>query len=382
MKKIKWFVLLILLAILLIYITNITQIPNSILLFKGEKLNLQTVLGITVDQDKTYEAIQTSINIDSIQTMEKSKATIKLFNTLNVKEIEVNTIPKTTIIPLGNTIGLKLYTTGVLVVGKSKINGEEPYQNSGIEEGDIITKINENEITCTADLINMVSNSNGEDLSVEYVRDGTELSGNIEPIKTNENEYKIGLWVRDGAAGIGTATYYEPSTKQFAALGHGILDIDTEKLITISNGEILTSKISSIVKGEKGTPGEIRGSIANGENLGTVGTNTNFGIYGALTNTNALNINSENEIEVASRDEIKKGEGTILLTLEDGIRKEYKIEITKIYKNNNENNKSMLIKITDQELLEKTGGIIQRNERGTNNTKRKIYRSNNTCISF
>lgn len=359
MKKIKLATLLIVLAILLIYITNINAMPNSIVLFKGENLNLQTVFGITVNENKIYEAVQTSTNINEEQMLEKSKATLKLFNTFNIKEVEVNRVPNTTIIPLGNTIGLKLYTSGVLVVGKSKINGKEPYQNSGIEEGDIITKINENEITCTSDLINTVSNSNGEDLNIEYTRDGAKLSGNIEPIKTNENEYKIGLWVRDGAAGIGTITYYEPSSKKFAALGHGILDVDTEKLIKISNGEILTSKISSIVKGEKGTPGEIRGSIANGENLGIVGINTNFGIYGTLTNTNALNISSQNEIEVASREEIKKGEAHILLSLEDGIRKEYSVEITKIYKNNNQDNKSMLIKITDEELLEKTRGIVQ-----------------------
>ena len=385
MKKIRKIILLAFLLVLLIYVTNITSIPSSIVLFEGENLNLETVIGVYVDKgelNKEYKVLQVSSDVLEPRKLEKNTAKLKLFNIIPVKEIQVNTIPKTTVIPLGNTIGLKLYTSGVLVIGKSKINGKEPYKNSGIEEGDLITKINENEITCTSDLIQVVSNSNGSNLEIEYVREGIEYSTTIEPAKGDNNEYKLGLWVRDGAAGIGTITYYEPSAKTFGALGHGILDIDTEKLITISSGEVVTSKIFSIVKGEKGTPGELRGSITNGETIGKVGNNTEFGIYGNLSNTNVLNISNLNEIEVASREEIKKGEAKILLTLDDGVRKEYSIEIKKIYLNNNETNKSMLIKVTDNELLEKTGGIIQRYERSTNNSKWEIYRSNNTCVSF
>ena len=163
-------------------------------------------------------------------------------------------------------MGLKLYTTGVLVVGMTEIEGKKPYENSGIEEGDMIVEINQKEVSCTADLLDYVNNSKGEKLNVKYVRDGEEYISAIAPIKTKENEYKLGLWVRDGAAGIGTMTYYEPSTKKFAALGHGIIDIDTEELITISSGELVTSKISTIVKGEKGVPGEIKGSIVNRTN--------------------------------------------------------------------------------------------------------------------
>jgi stage IV sporulation protein B len=368
---------------MLIYVTNIYGLPNSIVVFKGEKLNLKTIFGINIiPEENSYKAIQASANTENNKSIEKTTATVNLFNVFNVKKIEVNTIPETTVIPLGNTIGLKLYTNGVLVVGKTEINGKEPYQGSGIEEGDLIVKINQSEITCTADLIKMVSNSNGEDLNIDYIRDGEQFSSNIKPIKTDENQYKIGLWVRDGAAGIGTITYYEPSTKKFAALGHGILDIDTENLITISSGKIVTSKISSIVKGQNGTPGELRGTISNGEIIGTVGTNTNFGIYGNLSNTNILNIDNLNEMKVATRDEIQTGEAKILLTLEDNQRKEYSVKIEKIYRNNNENNKSMFIKVTDKELLEKTGGIVQRNEWSTNNTKRKIYRSCNTCVGI
>lgn len=264
MKILKKFFLLLFLIIILIYVANITNIPENIILFKGEELNLNLFIGLKMDKSSNnYQAIQTASSINESNTVEKEKVGIKLFDIIKVKDIEVNTIPETTVIPLGNSVGLKLYTSGVLVVGMTEVKGEKPYENSGIEEGDMIVKINEKEVTCTAELIESVNESNGEDLNIKYIRDGVEHDTNIEPVKTDENEYKLGLWVRDGAAGIGTITYYEPSTKKYAALGHGIVDIDTSELINISTGELVTSRIASIVKGKEGIPGEIKGSIVN-----------------------------------------------------------------------------------------------------------------------
>ena len=160
-------------------------------------------------------------------------------------------------------------------------------------------------------------------------------------------------------AGVGTVTFYEPSTKSFAALGHGIVDIDTEELINIASGEFVTTKILNITKGESGNPGRIQGTIDNQENIGIISKNTRFGIYGKVDDTHNLNIDYTKEMEVALRSEIQKGKATILCSLDNENVKEYEIEIEKIYVNNNYDNKSMLIKITDQELLEKTGGIIQ-----------------------
>lgn len=371
MKKIKRAILIFLLLIILAYTTNITAIPNSVIIFQGEELNLGTTFGLYL-KEKEEKTVQTSSTIDNKNVLSKKTVTISLFNLFDIKDLEINTIPETTVIPLGNLVGLKLYTNGVLVVGKSEINGQKPYANTGIEEGDIIVEINQKEITCTSDLIETVNDSNGQDLRIKYVRDGIEYTANMEAIRAEDNKYKIGLWVRDGAAGIGTITYYEPSSQKFAALGHGIVDIDTEKLIKISSGEVVTTRMSSIVKGKEGIPGEIRGSIINSQTIGTVGQNTEFGIYGKVTNISQFNSGNLKELQVAKREEIKQGEAKILLAIEGGETKEYSIEITKIYKNNNSNNKSMLIKVTDQELLNLTGGIIQRNEWSTNNTKRKI----------
>ena len=253
MKIFKRLILILILLIILIYVTNITSIPDKIILFKGENLNLNTVFGVNIVENN-YKAVQASSNLNNNEVLETKTVSVSLFNIIDLKEIEVNTIPNTTVIPLGNSVGLKLYTSGVLVVGMTEIEGQKPYENTGIEEGDMIVEINKQEVTCTAELIECVNNSNGKDLKIKYLRDGIEYTANIEPIKTEKNEYKLGLWVRDGAAGIGTISYYEPSTGNFAALGHGIIDIDTQELINISSGELVTSKIASIVKGKEGIP--------------------------------------------------------------------------------------------------------------------------------
>ena len=159
--------------------------------------------------------------------------------------------------------------------------------------------------------------------------------------------------------GVGTVTFYEPSTKTFGALGHGITDIDTEQLINIASGEFITTRILNIVKGEEGSPGKIQGSIENQKNIGKISKNTKFGIYGTVDNLSSLNIDISKQMEVALRNEITLGKATILCSLDNESVKEYEIEIEKIFKENNYDNKSMLIKVTDEELLEKTGGIIQ-----------------------
>ena len=173
----------------------------------------------------------------------------------------------------------------------------------------------------------------GESLTIKYVRNNKTMKTSITPVKA-EDQYKIGLWVRDAAAGVGTVTFYEPETNMFMSLGHGITDIDTEKIVEISTGELVTANILSINKGKKGSPGEIRGTIENGNTIGTIYKNTNFGVYGTVTNKNYLNI-TNSTLEVASRDEIKEGKAQILCQLDNTGTKTYEIEI------------------------EKTGGIIQ-----------------------
>lgn len=377
MKFIKKFSLILILLITLVYVTNVTGIPRKIILFEGEELNLGEIFGITKTKK---QVITTSLNNEDSNIVSEEKITLSLFNLIDLKDVNITTIEQTKVIPLGNTIGLKLYSSGVLVIGMTEIEGKKPYEKSGIETGDLIIGVDENIITTTEELVKCVNNSNGKIVNITYIRNGQEYETNIEPTVTSNREYKLGLWVRDGAAGIGTITYYEPSTEEFGALGHGIIDSDTDKLISIEKGELVTTNILNIEKGAPGNPGQIKGTITNGENVGEVYINSEFGIYGKITANNKLNINLENSLEVAKRDEIELGEAKVILTLEDGVRKEYSIEITKIYRNNNSDNRSMTIKITDENLIKLTGGIVQGMSRSANCTKWKIYRGNNTCI--
>lgn len=370
-RKIKVILLLFILLFIYIYVASVTLVPNSIILMQGESLNLATLWGISIKenensnpnigeykQNRTVEAATKNIEDNSLNETGKIDLSLNLLDKIPLKEISVNVIPKVKVIPLGNAIGLKLYTEGVLIVGMSEIEGKRPYELSGIKEGDRIISIDNKKIETTEDLIETVNASKGKEVSIKYVRENSEEVTNITPVQTKQNEYKLGLWVRDAAAGVGTASFYIPSTGMFASLGHGITDIDTGDLITISNGELVSTNIVSIQKGEKGKPGEIKGSIEGSSKIGEVYKNTSFGIFGKVSNKNSLKI-TESEMEILNRDEIKKGKAQIICELEDGKKEYYDIEIQRIYTANNKDNKSMLIKITDERLLEKTGGIIQ-----------------------
>ena len=362
MKVFKKFFVILFLLVVYMYVCNISMLPNNIILMQGEALNLNTILGINVKSSSLSNAITASSNLNNsiAENTGKMELELDLFNLFPVKDVTVNVIPKTKVVPLGKAIGMRLYTEGVLVVGMSEIEGKKPYENSGIETGDKIVEVNNVEIKSTDELIQCVNSANGSSVEIKYINDQNEEEvANITPAKTAENEYKLGLWVRDAAAGVGTVTFYEPSSGEFGALGHGINDVDTYELIDIANGEIVTTNIIDIVKGEKGSPGEIRGIIEGERTIGNVSKNTSFGVYGNMLDTTSLNINKESELEVANRSEIKLGKAEIMCELENGKVEKYEIEIQKIFLDNNSDNKSMLIKVTDEELIEKTGGIIQ-----------------------
>ncbi len=363
-RTLRKMIVLIFLFILYIYVLVINYIPDKITIFEGEDISLKTFFGITIDSQNEILSVSANTGEQTIHKIGSEKLTVNLFDKLFIKNIDVSVLPKTTVIPVGNIAGVKLYTSGVLVVGMSEIEGKDnktykPYENSGIEEGDTIVKVNNNTISSTDELIKNVNMSNGEKIEIQYIHDEETKECSIMPVKTEDEEYKLGLWVRDSAAGVGTVTFYEPSTQKFGALGHGITDIDTGDLLNIASGEFVTANILNIKKGENGNPGKIQGTVEEQETIGKISKNTEFGIYGKIDNMSSLNIDKSKEMEVALRDEIELGKATILCSLDNQSVKEYEIEITKIYKENNYNNKSMEIRVTDEELIEKTGGIIQ-----------------------
>lgn len=276
------------------------------------------------------------------------------------EEIKISDIQ---VIPVGEVIGIKLYTSGVLVVGTSEIEGidgqkNKPYENTGIQEGDSIISVNDIIVNNTEELIDAINLYEGESVNIKYQRENDEKNCTIKPVKDKQGKYKIGLWVRDSAAGVGTLTFYCEQLKTFAALGHAITDIDTGEILQTSSGEIDNVSIVSVIKGKEEEPGKIQGAINQNSVIGNIYKNTAYGVYGVIKNPDNINIDYNKKIYVAPRQEINLG-GAIILSNIDGKLKEYSVEIQRIYLNNNYDNKSMVIKIKDENLINKTGGIVQ-----------------------
>ena len=363
MKNFKRGILLFVLFFIFIYVVSIDNIPQTIQIFQGEEVSIPTLWGVKISNKN--ETIETSSTLYSTTFNEigEEKLEVSLFDKIRLKTINVNVIEDIDVIPVGEIVGIKLYTNGVMVVGMSSIEGEDgniykPYQELGIQEGDSITYINDTEITSTKELVEDVNKSLGQEIELTFNHKEETRKGKIKPVKNKDDLYKLGLWVRDSAAGVGTVTFYNEDTKCFAALGHAITDIDTGEILSTSSGEIDIAKILSIVKGKKEEPGRIEGTINSDFTIGSIYNNTKFGIFGVIKNPQNIKLDFNKKMKVASRNEIKLGEATCLSGI-DGEIKEYKLEITKIYQNNNYDNKSMLINITDENLIEKTGGIVQ-----------------------
>lgn len=355
MNKNKCILTIIVLFIFYIYVSYITLIPSNVILLNGEEFEIKKIFGIEIT-----ESAKVSTNNSNTSTIE-----LKLFGNLILKTVSLTTLESNQVIPIGKIIGLKLYTNGILVVGMSEIEDynsilTKPYEKADIKEGDTILKIDNDEIEDIDELQKIVNNSKGNSLKLTLMRGKTILTTSIKPVQIANKEYRLGLWVKDAATGVGTMTFYEPDSQVYAVLGHGITDSDTDELINIDSGELVTTKVISLKKGEIGNPGEIKGTIVNQKSIGNVIKNTQFGVFGILNNLTALNIDTSRTMKVALRDEIQLGDAKILCALDDSnIAKEYDIRIEKIYIDNDYNNKSMLIKIIDEELLEKTGGIIR-----------------------
>ena len=344
-RKISLYLIMLILIIIYAYILAIEKIPKQYIVFDGETINVNMQMGLKLVESKK-------------QDKEAKKYSLNIFNNIPIKEVDVKKVKNTNVIPVGEIVGLKLYTDGVLVVGMTEIQGKQPYLNTGIEEGDNIIEVNDVEVNTTNELQEEVNKSNGNNIKIKYIDDQNIKTCSITPIKAGK-EYKLGLWVRDSAAGIGTVTMYIPDKNVFVSLGHGISDIDTGEMLKIDTGDFVTTQIVDVVKGEKNEPGRIQGSIENSSNIGNVTKNTKYGVYGILNNKQNLNINMQKSMKPALRNEIRQGKALIFCNIDGNGVKEYSIEITKIYTENTSNNKSMEIKITDKELIEKTGGIIQ-----------------------
>lgn len=251
----------------------------------------------------------------------------------------------------GENIGIELKTDGVMVVGFYKVNDEYIASKAGLEIGDVITSINDQKVASIYDLTNKIKTSDGN-IKVEFKRDNDIKTINLQLVKDNNN-YKTGIYVKDSVTGIGTLTYIDPNTKLFGALGHEITDSRTGKILDISGGSIFESNVTDIEPSSNGTPGEKNAKIMTDSINGSIFENTTKGIFGNYTD----DFDNSKLYKVAKPDEIKTGKAEILTVLDGDVVSKYEIEITKL--NNSTSTKNISFKITDQELLNKTNGIVQ-----------------------
>lgn len=264
----------------------------------------------------------------------------------------------------GYPLGFTLECDGVLIVAIGDVETENgtvrPSKNKNIKEGDVLYSINGNVIKSASHLHGLLNSQNSPQISNIVIKRGKEtINETIEPAKEiPSNMKRLGFWIRDNAAGVGTLTYVRADNKRFGALGHPVQDVDTGKLLPVSGGNIYKCNIVGYNKGTRGNPGELRGLfLRTGTTIGELDNNNDYGVYGTISEDFVSRLGDP--VKVAFRDQVKTGKAKILCTIDGTIPKEYDIEIVKLSHQSKSDKKSMVIKITDKELISKTGGIVQ-----------------------
>jgi len=262
------------------------------------------------------------------------------------------------VVPMGRAVGIKLFSDGVLVVGTSEIDGKNPARACGLREGDIITHINSEEVDSIEEVRDLLQTIGGQPMSIRATRGEKQVQFTASAVQcAADGTYKLGAWIRDSMAGIGTLTYWEPESGTFGALGHGINDADTSKLMPLQSGGLMYAEVTDVKKGTSGEPGELHGAFQLQRDLGPLSANTRSGIFGTLTDramTDGLT-----PVPVAKRKEVKVGAASILSNIAGDAVEEYQVEIVRIYPNSETDTRDMMLRITDPRLLEASGGIVQ-----------------------
>ncbi|MFT9598701.1 SpoIVB peptidase [Mesobacillus sp.] len=344
------------------------SIPGDITLFEGQKLDFQAnavqVSALVKDSNIAVDQKGETLSLEA-KRHGKDEMVLELAG-FPVKKVDVNVLKDFKVRPGGQSIGVKLNTVGVLVVGHHQVQADEgrvsPGEKAGIKKGDIITEINGQQIEKMADVGPFVKQAgeDGKPLDVVIKRENEKIKTKLQPEKdVNENTYKLGLYIRDSAAGIGTMTFYHPQSKKYGALGHVISDMDTKKPIVVGDGQIVRSTVTSIEKGGKGNPGEKLARFSSDrEVIGNIRRNSPFGIFGEL-NKDISNGVFDKPLPIALSHQVKEGPAKILTVVNNDEVNLFDIEIVSTIPQKFPATKGMVIKVTDPELLEKTGGIVQ-----------------------
>lgn len=377
-KRCRWlaFAGLVFICIFSYYLLQ-QSVPNKVRIVAGREETFDLKVPITGEvEDSGIEVLTNQspkvdgpVHIDMNQTFTLKSSQegtfsidCKMFGIFSFKEVDVEVVSDEMVVPCGIPIGIYVKTNGILAIGTGTVTGidgmnYEPAYHV-IKSGDYIKTVNEQAVSTKEELIEKVNQFGAEDLVLGLVRNGEYTQIKITPVKVGEEEYKIGVWVRDDMAGVGTMTYYTADL-EYGALGHPVSDADTSTTIQLEEGLLYETKIVGITKGEKGKPGELAGIIDYEEKycMGTVSGNSESGIYGKLNQVPAA-LTSESYVPVGMKQEMELGPATIISSV-SGERREYDIHITSLDFNCESENKGIQFSVTDEELLNLTGGIVQ-----------------------
>jgi len=357
---------------------NIYGLPPHMRIIEGESASFHVNFPFTLTINPEFDQ---SVSMQSTMTMEvlskpvfleklklgNTTVQFKLLGLVPLRTVQVDVLPPIKLIPGGNSIGVVLHSRGVIVVGNSPIMTSEdgqvnPAKDGGIAIGDVILSINGVVVESDTQVADIIDQSGKEDRMLDIIlkRGETQITSKIKPVLCNDTKrYRIGLFVRDSAAGVGTLTFYDPHSHVYGALGHIITDSDTNQPIDCEQGKIVAAKVSGIQHGIRGQPGEKIGVFIDEDQLlGNIQKNTKFGIYGKLT-TNLPNDLYPEAIPVASMNQIQTGDAEILTVVNGQTIERFNIEIQKVNLQEYPEGKGLVIKVTDPVLLEKTGGIVQ-----------------------
>ncbi|MCI8418976.1 MAG: SpoIVB peptidase [Oscillospiraceae bacterium] len=261
------------------------------------------------------------------------------------------------LVPVGHTIGIKLFAEGVVVIGLAEVDSQTgkatPGVDCGLQVGDVIEEANGREVESSEQFAAILQCGGTVDLAVN--REGEDLNLAAEPVLGPDGTYRLGAWIRDSMAGIGTVTFYDPETGAFGALGHGITDSDTGLLMPLGDGSVMNAQVKAVKQGTAGEPGELKGSFDLTRDMGTLRANTAQGVFGTMEAWDF--VEEQTAVPVASRDQVHTGAATILSNVSGDIVDEYTIEVVRVLDGGT--SQDLLLEITDQRLLEATGGIVQ-----------------------
>lgn len=353
-RKFLWYALVgtLLSLFILIYGTMKDHIPDEIFVYADEETDWETFFQEPlISYDETVEVSQNG----------SYQIRCKWLGVLPLKTIKVHTVEKQEVLVSGSPVGIYMETKGVLVIDSGEITDREGIRRTPaehiIQSGDYICEIDGKVLTGKRQLMQLVRENQGEPMELQVIRHQETIKLEMTPVETEDGSYKLGIWVRDNIQGIGTLTYVEPNGT-FGALGHGISDADTGERLEISDGDLYRADILSIRKGTAGTPGELRGVINYREEnrIGTICGNSQYGIRGQLEPGKYSE--SMKKIPTGLKQEIQTGKAEIRCDIGDGIR-EYQCEILEIDSNARDTNKCFVLRITDADLLSRTGGIVQ-----------------------